>query len=128
MVKGKRVLRGRGRSRSSSRSASSSRSRSPSASPSPLKKRIASKAKKSCGKAKKGYTVIATNIDMIPADMRQAYCRKCAADGAGKKVKLVEADSKVIKMCGSDSYAIMGPCSRCKRSLCCFVSKKFIKN
>lgn len=120
-------------SRSRSSSSSRSRSRSPKrAAASPKKKKMVAKKTSACKKGysskgkqevTKGYKIIAENIEMIPKALRQAYCRPCAAGEKGKMTPLDESKSKFVKMCNRDSYAIVGPCSKCGRSRCCFVKK-----
>jgi len=120
-------------SRSSSRSASASSGsgseRSSSRSLSPVKRKPGKKpckrgfSPKKGIKVSKGYKIIAENIQMIAKDARVAYCRPCANGVKGKMTPLDEDKSIFVKMCNRESYAIVGPCSKCGRKRCCFVKK-----
>jgi hypothetical protein len=76
------------------------------------------------GKSKKGYKIIANNIDMIPEDRRVAYCKSCSTR-PHEKLPIVASESKLIRMLGRKSYGVLGPCSGCGRMRCCFVKNPF---
>lgn len=101
-------------------SSSSSRSRSRSASKSRSHSRRSAKAKRSPGK--KGYKVIADNIDMLPKSLQVAYCKSCATR-PHEMTPLVASKSKLVRMLNRKAYCIMGPCSGCGRKRSCFVKK-----
>lgn len=84
--------------------------------------RIEKKRKKEGGGSEKGYTVVAENIEMIPVAKQVAYCRTCATR-KGEKTPLDATKSMLVKMNKRNSYAIIGPCSKCGRKRCCYVSK-----
>lgn len=124
-TKGGSRSRSRSRSVSSSRSRTPSRSRSRSRSASPkrkkpsIKRSAAGKAKKSCGTSRKGYTLVAENINAIPAAQRGGYCTKCK-----QKVHLVEGSGKLVQMCSNNSFAVMGICGNCKKQKVCRYVKR----
>lgn len=99
------------------KSHSRSRSRSRSKSHSRRTRRV---SRRSPGK--KGYKVVANNIDMLPKSKQVAYCKSCATR-KGEMTPVVVSKSKLVRMLNRKAYCIMGPCSGCGRMRSCFVKK-----
>jgi len=114
------MVKSSSRSRSRSRSQSRSRSHSRRASRATKRSRRTTNTRRSPGK--KGYKVIADNIDMLPKSLQVAYCKSCSTR-PHEMTPLVVSKSKLVRMLNRKAYCIMGPCSGCGRMRSCFVKK-----